>query len=619
MKTRFFRTAYLLSAFLLLLVLSACGGGKENKSTNGLSQAEIEEINMSSDSISDKLSGYPSPINPEALQEVRLYAESLPAVESADIAEGNLVVQYQNAGQEVWISTTVLPEPPGDMVETASLPSALFRSAAADHIDAGESKKAILINALKDDPRFAYDGERLNDIKRVLEGLAFDVEVLDGDNASPDKIRSLSGQSVIVYLGHGASITFGGNIPFTSPYALQTGKPWESNSIPLADWISNRIVKVTVDWGEERTKRSFHGITGRFWKDAFANSPFQNALFLNCACSSANEGFYRNLLDIGITAYTGWTKPTNKGSSAAYRMLAIMASGRSLKEAFDALPIEYKRFELDELTTELKYFPVTADSYTLNAINTERPEVVIWAPFQGENFSERQCSVKGQIIPYQSGWHTTIQVNGVSTALRVDSDGKFDQLVGLRHGENTIKVSAFSNVDATSTVGINGTFTEDVLFTSLWWNTADSDIDFHLVPIEGAAGARDDCYYGNKTSSWGATLDVDDVNGFGPEHITARTLPVGKYLLYVHYYSTNGQSTPSVVNVSVSTNGQQSVIFTLGGDRRMTAQGDRWNVCTVEFPSGETQNIDEFTPSVMTGRLSLQPASNLRLNNPKNY
>ncbi|MDD3293696.1 MAG: hypothetical protein PHG20_03315 [Geobacteraceae bacterium] len=101
---------------------------------------------------------------------------------------------------------------------------------------------------------------------------------------------------------------------------------------------------------------------------------------------------------------------------------------------------------------------------------------------------------------------------------------------------------------------------------------------------------------------------MDDIDGYGPEHITARTLPAGKYLLYVHYFDTHGQTSPTVVNVSVSTNGQQSEIFSLGGNRRMVAEGDIWNVCTIEFPSGKITSLNEFLPaSKSLGQLTRLP------------
>lgn len=613
MKFRLTRTLHLLTALLLVITLTACGGG-ESGTVQDLPQNQLDKINQASTSINEKLSSYSSPGSTEALQEAKTFAATLPAVEYSEIVDGNLLVQYKDAGQEIWILTTPVPEPPADLVEMKALAQEVEIVSRKGMKSQVGSEKAVLINALKDDVSFDYDTERLADIKRVLEGLQFDVEVFEGEDASPENLRALSDCSVIVYLGHGANYVSKG---ITNPYTLQTGKPWDSDKRPFADWVTNRIIKVTVPWGKEKTNRSFYGVTGRFWKDSYKHSRFKNAIFLNCACSSANEGFYNNLFDIGISAYTGWTKPTNKGSSAAYRILAIMARGKSLQQAFDMLPIQYKRFDFEGVTTELKLFPTASGSFTLGSVNTNHPEVVIWAPFQGENISDRQCTVRGQIIPF-AGYENsskTIAVNGVSFGLEVDSEGRFEQPIGLREGENTITVSVFDIVNTSATVGINGIFTQDVLFTSLWWNTDISDIDLHLVPIEGADGARDDCFYGHMISTWGATLDVDDTDGYGPEHITARTLPAGKYLLYVHYYDTHGQTSPTVVNVAVSTNGQQSEIYSLGGNRRMAAEGDIWNVCTIEFPSGKISSINEFLPAAKSGaKLTRIPrGKNIRL------
>jgi hypothetical protein len=103
-------------------------------------------------------------------------------------------------------------------------------------------------------------------------------------------------------------------------------------------------------------------------------------------------------------------------------------------------------------------------------------------------------------------------------------------------------------------------------------------------------------------------LDVDDVNGYGPEHITARTLPDGKYLLFVHYWATHGQTNPTVVNVAVSANGAQSKIYSLPA--MLTAE-DRWNVCYISYPSGVVETIDEFIPATR-GATSPYPAKTAR-------
>jgi len=84
------------------------------------------------------------------------------------------------------------------------------------------------------------------------------------------------------------------------------------------------------------------------------------------------------------------------------------------------------------------------------------------------------------------------------------------------------------------------------LYTQLRWNTNLTDVDLHLLPPNSnisSLWSNNDCFYANKHTSWGAYLDVDDINGYGPEHITIPTTPAsGKYTLYVHYYSSHGVS-----------------------------------------------------------------------------
>jgi len=60
----------------------------------------------------------------------------------------------------------------------------------------------------------------------------------------------------------------------------------------------------------------------------------------------------------------------------------------------------------------------------------------------------------------------------------------------------------------------------------------------------------------------------------------------------------------AVGNVAVSTNGEPSRIFSLNGDRRMTAVDDVWDVCTV---SGRVVILDEFIPAWRARSLKVSP------------
>ena len=66
----------------------------------------------------------------------------------------------------------------------------------------------------------------------------------------------------------------------------------------------------------------------------------------------------------------------------------------------------------------------------------------------------------------------------------------------------------------------------------LEWNTNFHDVDLHLVRGGGTPFSNDDCYYANLSPDWGVPgdtsdnpfLDVDDLDGYGPETINLLSL-----------------------------------------------------------------------------------------------
>lgn len=96
------------------------------------------------------------------------------------------------------------------------------------------------------------------------------------------------------------------------------------------------------------------------------------------------------------------------------------------------------------------------------------------------------------------------------------------------------------------------------ILVSMTWDRNFTDLDVHLVRPGGAVFAMDgaDCYYADRAPDWGVTgdaaddpsLELDDVDGFGPEVLRYHRPPAGDYELYVHYFADRslGMSTASV-------------------------------------------------------------------------
>ena len=197
-----------------------------------------------------------------------------------------------------------------------------------------------------------------------------------------------------------------------------------------------------------------------------------------------------------------------------------------------------------------------------------------------------------------------VEINHIPTTLTF-SGTTFEQPIVINNGLNTIKVICFVQLaNGKSAYGVKEiTVTGDLpvlaLFTELRWNTDNSDVDFHLLP-PGADMSQlwtgTDCYYDNQVTTWGGYLDVDDVDGYGPEHISVpETMQNGTYRLFVHYYATHGAGTTlSFVSVSVK-NGLMNQFgpYSLSNDGGDNA-GDVYEVCTIEYPNGTITPVNQY-------------------------
>ncbi|MBU1899701.1 hypothetical protein KKB55_18320 [Myxococcota bacterium] len=155
----------------------------------------------------------------------------------------------------------------------------------------------------------------------------------------------------------------------------------------------------------------------------------------------------------------------------------------------------------------------------------------------------------------------------------------------------------------------------------LVWDTPDdadqtdqegTDIDLHLLHPRGTQWQMGplDCFYANPNPDWGVvgpanncTLDIDDVNGAGPENINVRepedTSSLGSpYRIGVHYYSPNmrigAPDLRSEVTVRVYLGGMLAVEW----DRTFSHRDDFWEVGAIIWTAGEqrAQEINRFTP-----------------------
>jgi hypothetical protein len=148
----------------------------------------------------------------------------------------------------------------------------------------------------------------------------------------------------------------------------------------------------------------------------------------------------------------------------------------------------------------------------------------------------------------------------------------------------------------------------DGFYVELSWDAA-NDLDLHLM--DGSAGlfTGGDCNFCNATPAWknpgridDPSLDIDAIDGFGPETTTIDAPSAGTYEVAVHYYGENG-NTRCVGACAVS---QATVRLYLGGvlvetfRQTMNDQGQLWTVAQIEWPSGRITEVGDLGVTTKT-------------------
>ncbi len=131
---------------------------------------------------------------------------------------------------------------------------------------------------------------------------------------------------------------------------------------------------------------------------------------------------------------------------------------------------------------------------------------------------------------------------------------------------------------------------EDVEFhIRLEWNTDLTDVDLHLIgPGGNIWTCAGDCYFSNPNPNWADPmafvddpfLDVDDVDGFGPENINLETPAPGTYTVLVHYWDDHGGDPPDST-IEILSFGQ---VVGRYGPQRTNAVDDVWEVVEIDWP-----------------------------------
>lgn len=131
----------------------------------------------------------------------------------------------------------------------------------------------------------------------------------------------------------------------------------------------------------------------------------------------------------------------------------------------------------------------------------------------------------------------TLIANGNSMALYTGEDGHFSRYYAFGRGSNSIEVRPNSGKSGKRIqfYEANATLTQAQLRIVLSWDAPEAEVDLHVITPDGQHA-----FWANPVLAGGGGLDVDSVDGPGPEMFSVTAPLRGAYHVYVNYWGNLG-------------------------------------------------------------------------------
>jgi len=363
----------------------------EGQIDDGWSESNVQEIFNTSGDIEEFINQqYEAGWRDQSISLLANQASALPGVDYTEEGDNYLLVKYEYGGDQLWIFDPPIGESfsaePNNLLEhDRNVPVIevlkLSGLATTDNLNvvataSPGNKRAVIINALANDPSYDYMKKDLDRLEFMLNELGFHIDRFDASEADIDRYKALDPYDFIFVTGHGEA----GSNREGDWFKIQTGViyPFQVSEYQKirdywSDWRSGYISMMIIKWdpGKDRPEwlevtatRFYWAVTDRFFEQ-YSNS-LKSSYFVSWSCSSLkNTAMATALKNAGNQLYLGWTDPFGMAPLPVYCVVRQIATGYSLSEAFDALPVQWKtdnRFGNARFT----YYPHDAGSFKLD-------------------------------------------------------------------------------------------------------------------------------------------------------------------------------------------------------------------------------------------------------------
>lgn len=230
----------------------------------------------------------------------------------------------------------------------------------------------------------------------------------------------------------------------------------------------------------------------------------------------------------------------------------------------------------------------------------------------------------GQVFVYVNGNVFPVLVSP-STA----GSSTFSKVVTLDIGANQIFLMAVNSNGSIVTSAMIPVYCSlstsgKVMLGTLIWDTPTSDIDLHLWYFDTSSPnfsgqANVHCYYNNKsvladsvTYAYRGILDVDDMEGEGPEHLTVSNYPDGYYVFALNSYSLDADTIARcdfTLNIGSSERAKSHTFKTSNGKSYVNTMTAWFRCFDVRVHNGNATVLEPDTNFVYGSALSKLGAS----------